>query len=104
MPLGLKKVTPGHKKRPRVAQKDAPGWQVWFPVYRTEIGIRDFFCGIRDIMLDIEKYEFLVLLGIKYLIIGILSLIKYAWNNIPNTVFDNRDNIPNTETVLGIFF
>ena len=39
-------------------------------------GIRDiFFCGIRDIMLDIEKYEFLVL-GIKYLIIlEIISLI-----------------------------
>ena len=28
----------------------------------TEFGIRDIFlCGIRDIMLDIEKYEFLVL-------------------------------------------
>jgi hypothetical protein len=39
---------------------------------------------------------------IANLIIGILSLIKYAWNNIPNTVFDNRDNIPNT--ILGIFF
>ena len=44
--------------------------------YDTKIGIRDiFFCGIRDIMLDIEKYEFLVL-GIKYLIIlEIISLI-----------------------------
>ncbi len=41
---------------------------------------------------------------IANLIIGILSLIKYTWNNIPNTVFDNRDNIPNTVTVLGIFF
>jgi hypothetical protein len=37
----------------------------------TEFGIRDIFlCGIRDIMLDIEKYEFLVL-GI------IISLILY---------------------------
>jgi hypothetical protein len=27
---------------------------------------------------------------IANLIIGILSLIKYTWNNIPNTVFDNR--------------
>jgi len=39
-----------------------------------------FLCGIstRDVMLDIEKYEFLVL-GIKYLILlGIISLIpKY---------------------------
>ena len=34
---------------------------------------------------------------IANLIIGILSLIKYTCNNIPNTVFDNRDNIPNTE-------
>ncbi len=41
---------------------------------------------------------------IANLIIGILSLIKYTWNNIPNIVFDNRDNIPNTVTVLGIFF
>jgi hypothetical protein len=42
----------------------------------TEFGIRDiFFVGIRDIMLDIEKYEFLVL-GIKYLIIlEIISLL-----------------------------
>ncbi len=42
----------------------------------TEFGIRDIFlCGIRDIMLDIEKYEFLVL-GIKSLILlGIISLI-----------------------------
>ena len=39
-------------------------------------GIRDIFlCGIRYIMLDIEKYEFSVL-GIKYLILlGIISLI-----------------------------
>ena len=29
---------------------------------------------------------------------------SWSWNNIPNTVFDIRDNIPNTETVLGIFF
>ena len=41
---------------------------------------------------------------IANLIIGILSLIKYTWNNIPNTVFDNGDYIPNTVTVLGIFF
>ena len=34
-----------------------------------------FLCDIRDIMLDIEKYEFSVL-GIKYLILlGIISLI-----------------------------
>ena len=39
----------------------------------TEFGIS--LCGIRDIVLDIEKYEFLVL-GIKFLILlGIISLI-----------------------------
>ncbi len=45
-------------------------------IYLIPDGIRDIFlCGIRDIMLDIEKYEFLVL-GIKSLILlGIISLI-----------------------------
>jgi hypothetical protein len=38
----------------------------------TEFGIRDFFCGIRDIVLDIEKYEFLVL--------GIISLIPKTFS------------------------
>jgi len=53
-----------------------PPAQTLAPYAPTEFGIRDiFFCGIRDIMLDIEKYEFLVL-GIKYLIIlEIISLI-----------------------------
>ncbi len=47
-----------------------------FGLLYTEFGIRDiFFSGIRDIMLDIEKYEFLVL-GIKSLILlRIISLI-----------------------------
>jgi hypothetical protein len=49
----------------------------WEYAQNSVLGIF-FFCGIRDIMLDIEKYEFLVL-GIKYLIIlEIISLIPLS--------------------------
>ena len=34
-----------------------------------------FLCGIRDIMLDIEKYEFLVLGILSLILLGIISLI-----------------------------
>ena len=61
--------------RTGVLVRSVQGYQINIPAsmvpveaLHTEFGIRDIFlCGIRDIMLDIEKYEFLVL--------GILSLI-----------------------------
>ena len=56
----------------------------------TGFGIRDnFLCGIRDIVHDIEKYEFLVL-GIKSLILlGIISLIPIIFPVITRHLHSN---------------
>jgi hypothetical protein len=46
----------------------------------TEFGIRDIFFGIRDIVHDIGKYEFLVLGTLSLLIIGTMSLIPIKFS------------------------
>ena len=46
----------------------------------TEFGTRDIFFGIRDIVLDIGKYEFLVLGTLSLLIIGTMSLIPKTFS------------------------
>jgi hypothetical protein len=58
-------------------------------MFTTKIGIRDIFCVVLDIVLDIEIYEFLVL-GIKSLILlGIISLIPIIFPVITRHLHSN---------------